>query len=104
MPAKQKPRTPYWIKAINEAKKTGKFTEDQRSKAASWVTCACGKQDKFIPRNSFGAPIDKRLDMLGLDFYRNVRDACPYTAEETLAFIERRAAEILFGDDLEANL
>ena len=109
MTTKQKPRTPYWTKVIEQAKtrlrtQEEPFTDLQMQRATSWVTCACGKQDKFIPRNSGGAPMDTELDLLGLDFYTDVKCGDPYHAEVTLEKIERRAAEILFGDDLEVGI
>ena len=64
-----------------------------------WITCACGEQDKRIPRDPDGRPKDDLLEDLGGQFYTNWLDIkderSTAEARATLAAIERRAAEIL---------
>lgn len=92
--------TPYWTQVIEEApgrrlRGLSAFTKEHRAKAASWVTCACGKQDSKIPRNSSGVPYDNELDDLGSMFYAHIETNSIRSAEETLARIELRAAQVM---------
>lgn len=92
--------TPYWKKVCDKAharKAAGKpaFTEHQKLLSNSFVTCACGKQDERIRRKNAIAPFDLMLDTLGFRFNDFVRSDNPTAATETLAKIERRAAEVL---------
>jgi hypothetical protein len=98
--AMKKKTTPYWTAVIKEARRRKKkglvpFVSPVRNKAASWVTCACGKQDPRIPINH--GPVDTRLYSLGCSFYGAVEEQRIDSAEKILHKIERRAAEILRG-------
>ena len=71
-----------------------------RRDVGDFMTCACGEQDKRIPRDKLyddGRPADELLQDLGADFYAYwiVIDDSTADARATLAAIERRAAEIL---------
>jgi hypothetical protein len=66
-----------------------------RSQAASWITCACGNQCSILPRDQVGAPEDKELASLGLDFYRQVNAWDAPTARLTLEKIEKRSAYLI---------
>ena len=85
----------YWQRRINLARKRGHFTKWDRTKAADWVTCACGKQDPEIPRDAYMVPVDPALRALGLRFYDSVIGYSFDAAEETLKAIDARAAEVL---------
>ncbi len=64
--------------------------------ASSWVSCACGRLSKNIPRKSpQGKPKDELLSKLGVYFYRAIRDGRPKIAAKVLVRIEVRANEIL---------
>lgn len=64
--------------------------------AKGWTTCACGKQDKRIPRASgFSYPLDNRLYSLGLLFAMAVETEDFLRAAKTLVAIEKRAAIVL---------
>lgn len=99
--------TPYWTRVIERAKQRKReglqpFTKGQISKSATWVTCACGKQDPLIPRQPkdamFGpVPIDQELRVAGSDFSVAVGRGDTSWAETILARIERRSAQILKG-------
>ena len=67
------------------------------AKAATWVTCACGKQDPRIPRDWVGAPIDEELRNLGEAFPIAVGARDVPLARNILIQIEKRAAELLAG-------
>lgn len=84
-----------WYQRIDAAEKRGGFTANDRRKAGEWTTCACGRQDKGIPRFSDGEPMDDALVVLGLDFHLHVVRDRPALARTTLAAIEKRAAEVL---------
>lgn len=96
--------TPYWWRAIETARKRGHFTEEDIARAHGWTTCACGKQDKRIPRSKnldwengrpANAPLDARLYALGGSFYEYVMSNAFYKAERALVAIERRAAALI---------
>lgn len=75
----------------------------------SWVTCACGNQCIDIPRKDTGAPVDHKLNMLGVSFAHQVNDLylllkisdydmadeSLQMAKRVLAKIEKRSAEII---------
>lgn len=70
--------------------------------ARSWVTCACGNQCAVIPRAGAdaesglgGAPDDRRLRNLGLDFMYEIEARDVVSARATLKKIERRSAELI---------
>ena len=71
------------------------FTAHQYNLCADFVTCACGRQHKRIPRSPSGSPLDDKLYNLGLKFAHNFDFNDPVAATKTLAKIERRAAEVL---------
>lgn len=93
-------KTPYWWRAIESAKRRKKrglqgFTWPVYERALGWITCACGKQDKRIPRGPGGKPEDSRLTELGGSFAYHVGMDQIAGAERTLRAIERRAVEVL---------
>jgi hypothetical protein len=105
-------KTPYWWGVIERAEKrlaageSEAFTVKEHDKAASFVTCACGKQAGIprLPRGSHdGEPVDDRLRELGYDFFDNIHAQSPSRAAKTLIKIERRAAKILASKKLLAE-
>jgi hypothetical protein len=93
-------RTPYWWRVIARARKRGNFTDDEFAKAASWTTCACGKQDARIERTGkygTGPPRDNELAYYGNHFAKAVYNDDFEEATELLTAIERRSAELLGG-------
>ena len=68
--------TPYWWRALADAKRRGGTSEVLVGRAEGWETCACGKQSTLIPRLGNGCPVDLQLDTLGTRFYKQVRAAC----------------------------
>ena len=87
----------HWGQRIIAAERRGNFTEKDKRAAGTWVTCACGKQDKRIPRRpgGRGRPADEVLSALGDGFYLLVCADRHLGAAETLLKIEARADEIL---------
>jgi len=90
----KKRKTPYWWVAIDKAKKFG-FSDEEKDNAGSWITCACGKQDKRIPRKELGSPNDRKLANLGIRFCDEVDSDNPFKAEKTLLRIEHCAAIVI---------
>lgn len=84
-----------WGKRIIDAEASGKFKPSNVKSASEWPTCACGRQDKRIPRSRSGAPHDWPLNQLGKQFYLEVRGNRFIPAAKCLIAIENRAAEIL---------
>ena len=74
-----KKKKPFWFKALNDIKFGQNYKLRQlRERAGSWVTCACGEQDKRIPLvfdAEYGQkrPQDKELHKLGVDFYGTMK-------------------------------
>lgn len=90
------PEELYWSKErFAEARKRGYFTAPENGKASEWTTCACGQQDGRIARNSDGAPVDRDLQKLGLDFVDAVNSDDFDEAESLLQRIETRAAVVI---------
>ena len=87
----------YWGKVIIRAEARGKFTEANIKKSAGWQTCACGKQDKLLPRKIGGSPRDMQLNDLGVQFFRSVSDHRFLSAAYYLFDIEVRAVIVLKG-------
>jgi hypothetical protein len=102
-----KKKTPYWHTAIEAAKRRGTFLAVDVRRAESWISCACGKQDKSIPRYTrkeadasirpvrAGMPKDRVLADLGVSFLDSVEFNDPESAARVLTSIEKRAAKIL---------
>lgn len=88
-----------WAERIEAAKIIGTFSDDDTKLAISWVTCACGEQDRRIPRSRNGEPNDLRLSDYGCGFFSAVVGFRPIEAASLLGKIETRATEIL--SDLE---
>lgn len=85
-----------WHERIAAARERGRFTEDDRELADSWVDCACGEQSDDIPRNQFtGEPKDLLLVKLGRLFQATVSDNYFDEAEYVLENIEARSASLL---------
>lgn len=85
----------HWGKRLLAMGKRGFPTRKEEAGAKSWQTCACGKQDKRIPRSSLGEPLDPDLKDLGRSFFCRIYHSQFDGAAEVLAKIERRAGEIL---------
>jgi hypothetical protein len=98
--AQQKRRKPYWPHVIRQAAQRKKqrkpaFTSKQKRLAKAWLSCACGKLDKRIPKELDGAPKDCRLFSLGIDFAMAVARDNPQGALDLLRKIQKREAELL---------
>lgn len=104
--------TPFWtlrLAVAEELQKRGlePFSDDDVEKAREWQDCACGKQDRRIPRWTqrderlgstaiAGAPKDKVLFKLGCDFSdKAINTGDVSLAKKIMAKIERRSALIL---------
>jgi len=91
----------YWGKIIIKAEKEGSFDNKGLAEASKWATCACGRQDKRIPRRPDylfvepRAPKDKQLFNLGASFMYAVNNNKFTLAAKRLIRIENRAAKIL---------
>ena len=85
----------FWGRRIIAAEKRGKFTADDVGRSEGWVTCACGRLNKRIPRNHFDQPIDSALYWMGLRFrLDSVTDDASRQAR-ILVDIDRRAGQII---------
>lgn len=91
-----------WWKVIERAaaKKKARlggdlFTDAQRNAAMNWPDCACGVQDKRIPRSYLGDPEDDILAALGGEFSDAVLGNNPSKAASLLKKIEKRSAILL---------
>jgi hypothetical protein len=97
----------YWGLLIIAAEKLGKFTRDTERLSEQWPSCACGKLDNHVKRNTEGAPEDGALLMLGMEFSQWVNvtgyDGTAYVglhgkfhgAAVSLVAIEKRSIELL---------
>jgi hypothetical protein len=103
----QEQKIPYWFKAIEEARVLGEFTYEHHRRANDWTTCACGEQDRRIPRYEqddedetgarvyAGEPKDDDLSALGCRFAWAVDDDDLDGALALLHQIEARAAVVI---------
>lgn len=87
-----------WWKRIDDAEKSGGFSDEDYSLAADWVTCACGQQSPLVPRLDDGTPEDPQLDTLGCDFVDRVADNEFGMARRVLRKIETRAGQVLAAE------
>lgn len=99
--------TKFWTKEIKEAKARKRankipFSETVIDKAEDWPDCACGNQDRRIPR-SYGEPLDRKLSDLGVKFGDAVRHQNPSKAEKLMKQIEKRSSEILYAIEAKEN-
>lgn len=85
----------FWWAAIRQAEESGTFTPREKRLAGCWPTCACGRQDKRIPRGGDGCPIDRYLRRLGAMFFSAVLADNTESARTHLFSIECRAGEII---------
>jgi hypothetical protein len=86
----------YWPKAIKVAEKSGEFTLRDYKRASSWVTCACGEQERvlMLVGRDMG-PWDKTLDGLGMAFFDAVNKNDPKRARYILKNIQQRSRVLL---------
>lgn len=86
----------FWGKRIIDAEARGSFNREDEKLADNWTTCACGRQDDCIPRDIDGAPLDSRLEELGMRFGDIIEGSKAFVATtKTLIAIEKRAKEVL---------
>lgn len=71
------------------------FTEEELNEAASWPTCACGVQDKRIPRERDGEPRDESLSNAGVVFYAAIDAQDLFRARRAMTQIELHSARVL---------
>jgi hypothetical protein len=81
----------HWGKIIVAAENRGSFTDSNNDKAATWVTCACGRITQDIPRNRRSRPLDAELIRLGNKFSFEVESNEFLSAARILLRIEARA-------------
>ncbi len=100
----------HWGRVIIHAERRGEFTPGEVAHASSWVTCACGKLDKDIPRwggegaDGYNArPKDMALVNLGELFYQAVTTDRAEAAARLLCNIERRAVSVVLETVLKAS-
>lgn len=85
-----------WGSQILKAELDGRFTAEARTMASSWATCACGMQDRRLPRSWFNRePLDYKLKRKGFAFMRAVDRGDAVRAAQLLVGIEQRAAQVL---------
>jgi hypothetical protein len=84
-----------WGKRLLAMEKRGRPTKREEADAKNWQTCACGKQDKRIPRVRNGRPLDCELESFGYSFYWRIYHGQFEWAAELLVKIEQRASQIL---------
>lgn len=90
-----------WIQRISEGEQRGHCTRFDRTASGNWITCACGSQDKRIPRqHGSGSPLDDKLFDLGLMFHGAICMNDFKEARITLERIENRVGEILREQEL----
>ena len=85
----------YWGRKVIAAENRGGFSDSDSWLAGVWTTCACGKQDRRIPRDDVDAPIDRKLASAGRSFDCHVSLNNTVAAARTLVAIEKRAAIVL---------
>jgi hypothetical protein len=79
-----------------DVKPSGAEHEFASGLAQSWVTCACGNQCIAIPRSALtGMPNDDELQILGSDFFDDIRRGHWRSAKSILAAIEARSAALI---------
>lgn len=114
---------PNWIERIEAARTRGAFDDCDRKQAQDWTTCACGSQDRRIPRYtaqdekagvqcawedgerdevSRGVPRDAALRVLGTKFYTCIDQNLFTDAALCLLRIERRAGQVLWNEQRKA--
>ncbi len=95
-----------WWDRIERAKKRGWFTDSDKERSMSWISCACGSVDRRIHRfpvdycgfygeDRAGAPTDHLLWNFGLEFMDAVEADKPDAARIFLIWIEKREQELL---------
>lgn len=91
-----------WLTQQEELIKSGQPLSDPewegaKTRAKSWVTCACGNQCAVIPRNSEGKPYDTVLTEIGGDsgFFSAIQDHNPTAALHFLSLIEQHSVYLI---------
>ena len=92
----------HWGKIIINAEKLNSFSYDEVEEAKEWKSCACGKLDNHIERygnecneHLEGAPVDDKLQWLGMEFESVVEDNNFVQSAICLIGIETRSKELL---------
>lgn len=99
----------HWGRIIIKAERQGEFTNEDQLASGNWVTCACGKLDKDIPRWQLdvgidkGRPKDDALVNLGGLFCHAVMENRFTSAAHLLCNIERRAISVVLETVLKAS-
>lgn len=94
--------TPYWWKVLYQLApkrvKLGRkpFTNTEVDKSCVWQTCACGKQDKRIPRDKWDKePHDQKLATAGMDFMYALKLQDLPRAKIAMHYVELNAKRVL---------
>ncbi len=86
-----------WRERISRARECGRFTDDDRRRAARWTTCAVGEQIRHYPKLiklDRGNPVDADLGQLGTAFFAAILANDVVKAEASLSQIEDRVLEL----------
>ena len=96
-PTKAMADTP-WRERIFRARECGRFTAQDRVRAARWSTCAVGelvrRRRLALVRLKNGCPVDTALRRFGTSFFAAVLADDVARAESTLVEIEKRVSEL----------
>jgi hypothetical protein len=96
------PTTPMadtpWRERILRARECGRFSAEDRVRAARWSTCAVGelvrRRRLALVRLKNGCPVDAALRRFGTSFFAAVLADDVTRAESTLAEIEKRVSDL----------
>jgi hypothetical protein len=87
-----------WRERILQARECGRFTAQDRARAARWSTCAVGelvrRRRLALVRFKNGSPMDTTLRCFGTSFFAAVLANDVARAESTLVEIEKRVSEL----------
>lgn len=88
-----------WLTELEALSKGKWISIDQADElthmSSDWPTCACGQLCALLPRDPNGAPKDKKLEELGMQFMSRIQDKHWCLALKTFKQIERRTAKLL---------
>lgn len=85
----------HWGKRIIKAEEREYFTDEDKRDSMDWFSCACGKLDKRIGRNTSGIPVDDTLYDLSRCFNLYCYEDDIFEAAKCLVLINKREAELL---------
>lgn len=92
-----------WTRFLATRRHTTFSWRNAKMAAQNWPTCACGKQDHRIDRDTVGMPYDGQLIGSGTLFYMSISDKDIRSARLHMGAIESRAAELVAQIDESNN-